>query len=144
DIWARDYRHARNTGILTRTTPAVDIDVLDVGVANELQALLLSMTGDNGRLMVRFGQEPKRVILFQTDQPFTKLSTPIFLSPDQRKHKVEILCDGQQVVTHGLHPDTGRPYTWLYGEPGNVMRDDLPRMSAALASEYIRNAVEHM
>src|SRR5262249_49084338 len=104
----------------------------------------IELIGNNGRVMVRFGQEPKRVILFQTDQPFPKLSTPVFLSPDQRKHKVEILCDGQQVVTYGLHPDTGRPYRWHYGEPGNVMRDDLPHMSAALAAEYIGNAVEHM
>ena len=144
DIWARDYTHARNTGILTRTTPAVDIDVLDDDVANELQDLLIELISNNGRVMVRFGQAPKRVILFQTDQPFSKLSTPIFLSPDQRKHKVEILCDGQQVVTHGLHPDTGRLYTWHYGEPGNVVRDDLPRMSAALATEYIGTAAEHM
>src|SRR5262249_34739703 len=144
DIWARDYTHARNTSILTRTTPAVDIDVLDGDVANELQDLLIELIGNNSRVMVRFGQEPKRVILFQTDQPFPKLSTPIFLSPDQRKHKVEILCDGQQVVMYGLHPDTGRPYRWHYGEPDNVMRDDLPHMSAALAAEYIGNAVEHM
>lgn len=144
DLWARHYSQARNTGILTRTTPAVDIDVLDVDVANELQDLLIELIGDNDRVMVRFGQDPKRVIIFQTDQPFPKLSTPVFLSPDQRKHKVEILCDGQQVVTHGLHPDTGRPYTWHNGEPGDVARDDLPYMSAALAADYIAKAIEHM
>jgi hypothetical protein len=144
DLWAHDYPHARNTGILTRTTPAVDIDVLNVDVANQLQDLLLSMIGENGHVMVRVGQEPKCVILFQTDQPFAKLSTPVFQSPDQRKHKVEILCDGQQVVTHGLHPDTGGPYTWHHGEPGYVVRDDLPYMSAALADNYIAKATEHL
>jgi hypothetical protein len=144
DGWARDYTQAGNTGILTRTTPAVDIDVLDVDVANELQALLLSMIGESGSVMVRFGQEPKRVILFQTEKPFPKIASPVFLSPDMRKHKVEVLCDGQQVVTHGIHPDTGRPYTWHHGEPGETARDDLPHLSAVVAADYIAKAVEYM
>src|SRR5262249_40991243 len=60
------------------------------------------------------------------------------------KHKVEVLCEGQQVVTHGVHPDTGRPYTWHHDEPGEIARDDLPHLSAALAADYIAKAAEYM
>jgi hypothetical protein len=48
-----------------------------------------------GVTAVRTGQAPKRAMLFRTDDPFDKVSTPVFISPDGRTHKVEILCRGQ-------------------------------------------------
>src|SRR6516165_1214725 len=99
------YPNAFNTGILTRTTPAIDIDVYDANVVQEIRNLVLGMVGDSGHLMVRVGQAPKCAIPFQTDQPLAKISTPIFASPDGRKHHVEVLGDGQQVVVFGRHPD---------------------------------------
>jgi hypothetical protein len=137
DKWPQQYPNAFNTGILTRTTPAVDIDVYDPKVVEELRNLLWGLVRDDGRAMVRIGQPPKCVILFQTDQPFAKLSTPTFTSPDGRKHHVEVLGDGQQVVVFGKHPETGGNYTWHLGEPGAVAHDDLPHISAALAAQYI-------
>jgi Bifunctional DNA primase/polymerase, N-terminal len=35
--WADNYANATNTGILTRTIPAIDIDVLDPAIAGELE-----------------------------------------------------------------------------------------------------------
>ena len=60
EAWAHRRQGDTNTGILTRATPAVDIDVKDPAVADELQHLLFTMTGDNGRALVRIGQAPKR------------------------------------------------------------------------------------
>jgi Protein of unknown function (DUF3987)/Bifunctional DNA primase/polymerase, N-terminal len=137
DRWPQLYPRAFNTGILTRDTPTVDIDVYDGDVVDELRELLWRVVGDRGHAMVRIGQPPKCAIPFQTDQPFAKLSTPVFTSPDGRKHQVEVLCDGQQVVAFGKHPETGGNYTWHLGEPGKVVHDDLPHINSALASEYI-------
>ena len=41
-----------------------------------------------------------------------------FKSPNGEEHKIEVLCNGQQVVVDGVHPDTHRPYTWHGGRPG--------------------------
>src|SRR5262245_24478881 len=71
DGWFSRYPDALNTGLLTRTTPAVDLDVYDSEVAEELEATLFDMIGE-GRTLVRFGQSPKRAILFRTDTPFAK------------------------------------------------------------------------
>ncbi|MFZ1095969.1 MAG: bifunctional DNA primase/polymerase, partial [Xanthobacteraceae bacterium] len=84
DKWPQLYPCAFNTGILTRATPTVDVDVYDAAVVEELRNLLWDVVGDSGRAMVRVGRPPKCAIPFQTDQPFAKLSTPIFTSPDGR------------------------------------------------------------
>jgi Bifunctional DNA primase/polymerase, N-terminal len=114
DEWPRQFPAATNTGLLTKCTPTVDIDVLDARVAEELEITLRFATGGHNLTdrhnIVRVGQAPKRAIPFRTDRPFAKMSTPIFISPDGREHHVEVLCDGQQVIAYGVHPDTGAEY----------------------------------
>jgi AAA domain/Bifunctional DNA primase/polymerase, N-terminal len=144
EAWAHRRQGDTNTGILTRATPAVDIDVKDPAVADELQHLLFTMTGDNGRALVRIGQAPKRAILFQTSAPFKKSATPAFISPDGNKHQVEVLADGQQIIAFGTHPETGRAYVWHGGEPGEVVRDELPYLDATMAAAFVVKAIEVM
>ena len=141
-IWEHKYADATNTGILTRDIPAIDIDVLDPAVADELQQIAERMIGASA---VRTGQAPKRAMLFRTEMPFDKVSTPIFTSPDGRTHKVEILCRGQQIVVHGIHPATHAPYTWRGGEPGpELKREALPLLTAEKADEFVIASVQCM
>ena len=142
DRWFSQYPQAMNTGILTRITPAVDIDVYDDDVAQEIEALLWEMIGTRG--MVRFGQPPKRAVLFRTETPFGKISTPVFTSPTQQRHRIEVLCDGQQIVVLGTHPDTLKPYSWHGGEPGDVVRADLQELTEARAREFVAKAAKIM
>jgi putative DNA primase/helicase len=133
--WEDKHANATNTGILTRITPAIDIDVLDPDVADELQKLAEHIVGISS---IRIGQAPKRALLYRTDTPFDKLTTPIYISPDGRAHKVEVLCNGQQIVVHGIHPITRTPYTWLGGEPGpDLKRKALPPLNAEKAAEFL-------
>ncbi|MFZ2079603.1 MAG: AAA family ATPase, partial [Xanthobacteraceae bacterium] len=98
-----------------------------------------------GASAVRIGQAPKRAMLFRVDEPFDKVSTPVFVSPDGRTHKVEILCRGQQIVVHGIHPNTHAPYAWRGGEPGpELERDALPLLNAEKANEFIVAAAQCM
>ena len=142
DGWFNRYPDAPNTGVLTRTTPAVDLDVYDQDVAEQLEALLFDMIGT--RTMVRFGQPPKRAILFRTDTPFKKIVTPTFISPCGKQNRVEVLGDGQQIIVHGIHPETGKAYSWYGGEPGDISRADLPELTEAMASEFIVRAAAVM
>lgn len=142
DGWFYSYDDAFNTGVLTKYTPAIDIDVLDPTVAAEIEHLLWEMIGT--RAMVRFGQPPKRAILFRTATPFRKISTPFFTSPTKQPHRVEVLCDGQQIVVLGTHPGTGNPYSWHGGEPGTVALADLPELTEALAREFVAKAAALM
>ena len=142
DRWAYEYADATNTGIITHRTPAVDIDVLDPGVADELQGLAERMIG---KTAVRTGRPPKRAMLFRADIPLSKVSTPVFVSPDGRTHKVEILGWGQQIVVHGTHPHTQAPYTWEQIEPGlDLKADELPLLTAEKANEFVTAAAQCM
>ena len=142
DRWANEHADATNTGIITHRTPAIDIDVLDPGVAREVQELAERMIGKSA---VRTGRAPKRAMLFRADKPLSKISTPVFVSPDGRTHKVEILGWGQQIVVHGTHPDTQAPYSWHGGEPGlDLKLSALPLLTAEKAGEYITGAAQCM
>lgn len=135
--WASERPDHLSTGILTRDTPFVDIDVTVVEVAEEIEALFDSAIENSA---VRIGFAPKRAIPFRTDAPFKKVATQ-FVAPNGQVHKVEILGDGQQIVVNGIHPDTGRPYRWHGGEPGpELRRKDLPLITAEMAAAFIAAA----
>jgi RecA-family ATPase len=142
DSWFGLFPDALNTGLITRNTPAVDIDVYDPDVADELEQLLWDVTASRG--LVRFGQPPKRAALFRTDVPFAKMATPVFTSPTQQRHRVEVLCDGQQIVVLGTHPGTNKPYSWHGGVPGDVTLADLPELTKAVAEQFITKAAALM
>ena len=142
ESWNKAFPEALNTGVLTRTTPAVDVDVYDPEVAAEIETALWDMIGARG--MVRFGQPPKRAALFRTEKPFAKLSTPVFTSPTGQQHRVEVLCDGQQIIVLGNHPGTGKPYSWHGGEPGDIARADLPELTEMMAAAFTTKAAEIM
>jgi hypothetical protein len=56
--------------------------------------------------------------------------------------KIEILASGQQVVVHGVHPGTGKPYSWHGGSPLDTRRELLPYIREADARELVDLAAE--
>jgi hypothetical protein len=141
DTWAITRTDHLNTGVLTRDTPFVDIDVTVEEVAEEIEALFESEIENSA---VRIGLPPKRSIPFRTDAPFKKIAAQ-FKDLNGRVHKVEILGDGQQIVVNGIHPDTGRPYRWHRGEPGpKLQRKDLPLLTAEAAAAFVAAAADVM
>jgi hypothetical protein len=140
----KKWRSYTNTGILTRDTPAIDIDIKDELAAEALEALVRKHFSNGGRLLRRIGLHPKRAFIFKTDTPFDKLLEE-FLPPgevDNKKNrqKLEILCDGQQIIGDGIHPDTNRPYDWSGGEPWTVVSDELVPLTANKARAWLDEA----
>ena len=143
DIWSKLYPNANNTGILTRTTPALDLDILNEEAARAAEDLVRRRFEERGSVLVRIGQPPKRAIPFRTDTPFAKILVNLVAlngSPDPEK--IECLCDGQQLVVAGIHPDTKQPYRWHGGEPGQIRHDDLPLITGDEARALVAELVE--
>ena len=137
--WSATYSGATNTGIRTRFAPAVDIDVRDIAVAEQIERTLRAMFPDT-RLLVRTGSPPKRLIPFRCEVPFKKIMVNLE-SPDNVVHKVEVLCDGQQYIADGVHPDTNQPYTWR--DDADLLsgaRADLPLLEEETARRFIAEA----
>src|SRR5262245_59683392 len=98
EAWGRNWPRASNTGILTRLTPTIDIDVLNEPAAIAAEELARERFEERGYFLVRIGKPPKRAIPFRTLQPFGKLTTNFVVPAGADAEKVEFLCDGQQVV----------------------------------------------
>jgi hypothetical protein len=136
DIWAQLYAYAKNTGILCTHCPTLDIDVFDPDAVDAAVELVRTRFGERGRIMLRVGRRPKVAILFRTDTPFDKIKV-LLTAPDIGEEKIELLCRGQQIVVHGIHPDTREPYQWSDGSPSSVKRDELPPITEAEARTLV-------
>jgi hypothetical protein len=123
--WESEFADAVSTGILTRTVPALDIDLMHPDAAAAIEALAREFFEEHGSILVRFGKAPKRAILLRTDEPFKKIVRK-FTLPDGSEQKIEVLGNGQQIVCFGQHNETKQPYRWHGGEPGAIKREELP------------------
>jgi putative DNA primase/helicase len=100
-LWSRTWPSALNTGVLTKYTPALDLDILNEAAAIAAEDLIREKFEERGWFLVRVGRAPKRLILFRSDEPFEKL-TINFLS--EHNEKIEFLANGQQCAVSGDHP----------------------------------------
>ena len=71
--WEIQYPASLNTGILTKATPSIDIDITEEPAAEAVEALARERFEERGHILVRIGKPPKRAILLRTDEPFKKL-----------------------------------------------------------------------
>src|SRR5262245_45004262 len=141
EMWERTWPDAGNTGLLTRHTPTLDLDILNEEAARAIENLTRNLYEERGRILVRIGKAPKRAIPFRTDEPFAKIAANV-VAPNGRIEKIEFLGDGQQVVVFGIHPETKQPYEWHGGAPGQIARQDLPRIGEGEARHLADTAVD--
>ncbi|MES3001361.1 MAG: PriCT-2 domain-containing protein [Pseudomonadota bacterium] len=140
--WAREYPTA-NVGVRTKSAPAIDIDVTDEALSDEIERIATRL---GLAQVVRVGAAPKRLIVCRAPrsedgvaQPFRK--TVLKLAPlgvdintrdkdaQKRIQKVEVLGLGQQFVAYGRHPK-GHDYTWTsLDELHEVALDALPELT---------------
>lgn len=140
--WAKNDYQQGNIGFLTRHTPAVDIDIYNPTIVQEMREFVEGLLG---KTIWRVGQAPKVMLVYRTETPFRKVQAE-FVDEKGQKHKVEILGDGQQFVGIGIHPDTRKAYRWesLERSPVGMPVDFLPTITQsqaeAIVAEFARVA----
>jgi hypothetical protein len=137
DVWSKVFPDAKSTGLLTQKLPALDLDILDEQAAEAAEQLVRERFEEKGYVLVRIGRAPKRAIPFRTNDPFKKILVNLIAPNGNEGQKIELLADGQQLVSFGLHEDTGQPYRWFGGEPGAIKREDLPYIHEAEAQQLV-------
>jgi hypothetical protein len=139
--YANDY-----TGIITKGTPAVDIDVSDADLVREIENIVLDVLDCHEMPPPRrIGNAPRTLMVFKTNEPFDKLSTGYYqLATDPivdgklKASHVEILASGQQFVAFAIHPETRKPYHWNgAGDLLSVPRDRLVALDWQQAVEIV-------
>jgi hypothetical protein len=118
-----------NTGILADGLRAIDIDIDDPTLANQIRALALDMLGDT---IVRTRSNSGRCLL-----PYRAAANT---SPQKRVlagklGKVEVLGHGQQFVAFGIHP-SGAELRWVPVSPAQMPRDGIPEVTEDQISEF--------
>jgi hypothetical protein len=141
EAWAKNWPRATNTGLLTKLTPVIDADILNEAAAIAVEDLVAERFAERGYILPRIGKPPKRAIPFRTLTPFSKITASLIASDGNIGEKVELLCNGQQFVAAGIHPDTGKPYAWPLGNPTNIAHDDLPDINEAEAQTLVDDVV---
>ena len=139
--WERNYPRASNTELLTKFTPVLDADILDEAAAIAVEDLITQRFEERGYILPRIGRPPKRAIPFRTLTPFPKITANLIATDGSTGEKVELLCDGQQFVAAGIHPDTKKPYAWPLGNPVNIAHDDLPEINETEAKTLVEDIV---
>ena len=126
--WLENGHRNAGVGIVTKNTPAIDIDIRDKKVAMLMDAYVRKNFG--GKL-VRIGRAPKRLFLFRCDAPFRKMRTTVRMDDFDDKQQIEVLAEGQQFVAYAKHPETGKPYEWPDQgfNPLTVPANDLPTIT---------------
>lgn len=127
-LWDRMWPYDRNTGCLTRNTPALDVDITDRAACRAVFDRIKERF-QGGTVLCRIGNAPKFAVPFQTDAPFKKFDATL-IAPAGKAMKFEFLGDGQQFIVAGIHPDTRQPYRWWPKDRDltTVPRDALPHI----------------
>src|SRR5262249_12910830 len=139
DMWKKTWPDARNTGVLTRTMPTLDFDILDEVAAKACQDFVRNRYG---LVLVRTGKPPKFAIPFRTDNPFKKIVVNLIAADDSKGQKIEFLADGQQLVVDGIHPETKQPYHWSNGALYQIKHEHLSSISEDEARALVDELVE--
>lgn len=132
---------ACGVGILTKRTPALDIDVLDAELAESIQDIADRVLGN---APYRIGQPPKRLMPFRlVGEPFKKIKLSwrglgAQLHPPDKPAAVELLTHGQQFVALGTHPATGKPYQWHRDPDLSLPHGLLPPLNQSRAAKFMR------
>jgi hypothetical protein len=102
-------------GLRCRRFPCIDVDILDHRLSGVAERAIAGVFGVP--LLKRTGRFPKFAILCRADSrvAYTKFGLGGARCPTGKPPIIEILTRSQYVI-HGIHPQTGDPYTWHLGD----------------------------
>ena len=137
-LWASRLKEG-NTGLVCGLLVVADLDAPVQEIADKLKQTAFAVLGPTR--FIRIGRFPKVALCYRVAEPMTKLTTKAYFLPDGTKLQVELLGEGQQSVGFGIHPDTGKPYTWVDASPLDHPFDDVP-LTTRSALQTFRQAAE--
>jgi len=134
-------------GIVGRTTPAFDFDIMQADLADYMMALAASIIGSK-QIPVRYGFKPKFLMpgrWHDGDAPGKRSSKGYIaadadpLDPRLIVNRIEFLGDGQQWVAIGDHDKAAAKYTYLddLHSPVTTPHDQLPAFDESTIDRII-------
>lgn len=115
--------HALNTGLLCDKLRVIDIDIDDVAIAAQIEAIAV---GTLGEAPTRYRSNSGRVAKLYRAAAGAPSKRSLTGSQHSKENslKVEVLGRGNQIVADGMHA-SGVPLEWRNGSPETVLHADL-------------------
>ncbi len=119
---------------------AIDADTFNAKYVEEIAKAAKALLGD---APVRIGNPPKFLLLYAVSEPVAYqrvlFDDGLPFRPGAEP-RVEMLSDGRQFVADGIHPSTGKPYTW----PGRGLwpRDKLTTVTPQQLNAFFARLTE--
>lgn len=110
-----------------------DFDFYDKDVTVRVHKSFVSRFGE---APARIGRKPKALLVYAGKPGKTK-EKRLWRDPSGKEHGFELLGDGQQFVAFGIHPETGKPYSWVKGNLKKV--SELPVLDFDQVIDWIDN-----
>jgi RecA-family ATPase len=96
-----------NVGLLCENIVGLDIDLTDESHARKIEALIRRTLKLPKATPRRVGNAPKALLIMRVETPLPGFD----IRHDRKVVLFQLLGAGKQFVVHGIHPDTGKPYT---------------------------------
>jgi hypothetical protein len=96
-----------NVGLLCENIVGLDIDLTDERHAKAIEALIRRTLKLPKTTPRRVGRAPKCLLVMRVERPLPSFD----LKHAKTTTLFQLLGAGRQFVVHGIHPDTGQPYT---------------------------------
>ena len=117
-------------------TPLCGLDI-DCDIVDLTEKLIVLCHEVLGPAPVRRGRAARALLVYKYDTPQPKIVLK-WRAADGTQPKIEALGGGQQFVAYGVHPDTGRPYSWDATDLVSTKANDL----TLVTSEQITDLFE--
>lgn len=140
--WQEKYPNATGTGVLAGHLTVVDVDVTKPELVEPIKAAIQKITG--GTPPERIGSPPKTAFFFQSENPMRKKVSKRYGSELVQDQQLEVLGQGQCVVTHNIHPATNQLYLWPDIDLVNCTLEGLPKINQSQVNEIISTAEQIM
>jgi hypothetical protein len=122
-------------GVIAEGLPAIDIDLHDDVLADEIQRHALKTLG--AAPLRTSHRSASRLLVYRTNKPFPK---KILTLPDGRG-KVEVLGAGRQYLVYGTHPE-GTDYGWAKSALWDIPPVNLTSVSEEKVEAFLRELQE--
>ncbi len=112
-------------GIACGQVVVIDIDELDPIKADEIHRHALKIFGPTD--LMRVGKWPKRALIYQAEGDISSTSVPA----------IDILAHGKQFVGFHIHPETKKPYRWVFESLLDVDISQIPKITQEQINTFI-------
>ena len=120
----------------------IDVDVTKPELIKPIKESIHTITGATPP--ERIGCPPKTAFFFRSETSMRKKVSKRYGSELVQDQQIEVLGQGQCVVTHNIHPATNQLYRWPNIDLVNCTHNSLPQINQSQVSQIISAAEQIM